>query len=464
MEKTAAGTATLLLMDVFSEESERLYTSLKQSGLKFQAVVLQDDGFLPEGILSVYGFFLGDYKHARNSLQKPRFFNQIPIPDYWRICGTNRQGQIYDMERERGRIFYVKPGNKRLVKTVDWLDESGVVRFSDHYNASGALWARTTFDSRGRRIMKTWFSADGREKIVENYVTDDIILNEEKGIRVFNNLTDFAVYALNQAGFGHHRIFFNTLSHALFVAERLEGDGKQNVLFWQEPKRQDIPGNMKMILEQGTGHVKTIFVQQRDSWEKLLELGADPERVKLLGNIYPFERKNHKRPEALICTNSDRMEHLKELVEALPQMQFHIAAITEMSPRLMAMEQYENVHLYPNIKMTQFSELFSLCDWYFDINYADEIGSAVKKAFINNLLVFGFQETLHNRFFTAPEHVYTKETAGKMIERVRELLAEPEKIEECLANQRLAAVAETPEKYREMLLPIISCHEKSHML
>lgn len=253
MEKTAAGTATLLLMDVFSEESERLYTSLKQSGMEFRAAVLQDDGFLPEGIFSVYGFFLGDYKHARNSLQKPRFFNQIPIPDYWRICGTNRQGQIYDMERERGRIFYAKPGNKRLVKTVDWLDESGVVRFSDHYNASGALWARTTFDSRGRRIMKTWFSADGREKIVENYVTADIILNEEKGIRVFKNQTDFAVYALNQAGFGHHRIFFNTLSHALFVAERLEGDGKQNVLFWQEPKRQDIPGNMKMILEQGTG-------------------------------------------------------------------------------------------------------------------------------------------------------------------------------------------------------------------
>ena len=83
---------------------------------------------------------------------------------------------------------------------------------------------------------------------------------------------------------------------------------------------------------------------------------------------------------------------------------------------------------------------------------------------MNKLLVFGFQETLHNRFFTAPEHVYTKETAGKMIERVRELLAEPEKIEECLVHQRLAAVAETPEKYREMLLSFISCHEKLHML
>lgn len=451
MEKTAAGTDTLLLMDVFSEESERLYTSMKQSGIAFQAAVLQDDGFLPEDIFSVYGFFLGDYHNSRDSLQKPRFFNQIPVPDYWRICGSNRQGQIFDMERERGRIFYATPTNKRLVKTVDWLDEGGKVRYSDHYNAQGALWARTTFDARGKKIMKTWFAADGREKIVENYVTSDIILNEEQGIRIFHSLTDFAVYALNQAGYGHHRIFFNTLSYSLFVSERLEGAGKQNVLFWQEQRRQDIPGNMKMILEKRSRNVGTIYVQQKDSWEKLLELGADPDVLRLLGNIYPFERKNKKRPEALICTNSDQIEQLKELVEALPAMQFHIAAITEMSSRLMSMESYGNVHLYPNIKSTRFNRLFALCDWYFDINYADEIGSAVKKAFMNNLLILGFEDTLHNRFFTAPEHIYARGGAAKMISFIQAILDDPGQMEVHLEKQRAAALAETPENYRKML-------------
>ena len=48
-----------LLFDTFSEQSQNLYNSFRLADRKFQAVVIEDDGFLPEGILSVYGGLVG---------------------------------------------------------------------------------------------------------------------------------------------------------------------------------------------------------------------------------------------------------------------------------------------------------------------------------------------------------------------------------------------------------------------
>ena len=54
----------ILLMDNYGPDSQALHTSLKLAGFDCPAVVLEDDGFLPEDVMSVYGFFLGDFKAA----------------------------------------------------------------------------------------------------------------------------------------------------------------------------------------------------------------------------------------------------------------------------------------------------------------------------------------------------------------------------------------------------------------
>lgn len=41
----------------------------------------------------------------------------------------------------------------------------------------------------------------------------------------------------------------------------------------------------------------------------------------------------------------------------MPQMHFHVAAITEMSSKLMSAGQYDNVSLYPNVKMSVLDSL-----------------------------------------------------------------------------------------------------------
>ena len=103
-----------------------------------------------------------------------------------------------------------------MVKVVDWLDERGVVRASDHYNRFGALYARTVFNEKGQRVNKSYFSADGKEKIVENYVTKDIILNDGEQILFFQNKTEFALYYLEKTGQTQSTLFYNSLSIPFF--------------------------------------------------------------------------------------------------------------------------------------------------------------------------------------------------------------------------------------------------------
>lgn len=442
----------IFLFNDYSMDSQNLHTSFKLAGYECPAAVIEDDGFLPDEVMSVYGFFLGDFRAVLGENARPRYFNEIVVPDYWEISGNNTVGKVCDLYRERGKIFYAEPKQKRLVRIVDWYDERGVVRSSDHYNRYGALYARTIFNAKGQKVNKSYFSPEGREVIVENYVTGDIILNEEAGIKIFRSKTEFVLYFFVKSGVKQSRIFFNSLSTPFFVSNRLSARAKRDVLFWQEPIGTEIPGNMQSIFNGEAGRTAQVMVQKRQSYEKLLALGAPADKVHKLGYIYSFEKENRHRAEALICTNSDRIERCEEIVTALPKMHFHIAAITEMSSKLLSVGGYDNVSLYPGIKMDILDELFEKCDYYLDINHESEIVSAVYKAFLNDQLIFAFEETVHNRTYVAQEHIFQSKQAERLITDIQNAMADDSVMERYLQKQHEAAFVETEESYRKFFV------------
>ncbi len=450
MERAVKVSDAILLFDNYGQDSQSLHTSFKLAGYDLPVAVIEDDGFLPEDVISVYGFFLGDFKMASGGGAKPKYFDEITVPDYWEISGNNNSGKVQDMSRERGRIFYAEPKHKRLVRVVDWYDERGIVRFSDHYNRYGVIFARTIFSEKGKRVNKSYFSPEGREIIVENFVTGDIILNEGEQVRIFHTKADFVLHFFVKAELKQKRIFFNSLSTPFFVSNKLSASVKRDVLFWQESVNKDIPGNMQMIFNGQAARTATVMVQKKQPYDKLRTLGARRDMLHRLGFIYPFEKENGHKAEALICTNSDRIEHCAELVKALPQMHFHIAALTEMSSKLMGMEDYDNVSLYPGVKADVLDELFVKCDYYFDINHEAEIVSAVRRAFLHNHLIFAFKETAHNRDFVAEEYIYPSEEASRMIGDIQAAMADEAVLSEHLRRQKEAAFSENAEKYREI--------------
>lgn len=123
-------------------------------------------------------------------------------------------------------------------------------------------------------------------------------------------------------------------------------------------------------------------------------------------------------------------------------MQFHIPALTEMSSKLMGMEKYPNVHLYPGVKTAMLNDLFRRCDLYLDINHGNEIVSAVQRAFLNNQVIFAFANTKHNEAVMDQAHIYAPEKASDMIEAIRRTLTGADGFEQALVAQHTAALAE----------------------
>lgn len=443
------GIDAVLLLDNYGEDSEMLHRSFRGSGFTGPVVVIEDDGFFPEDVISVYQYFSGDFRKSGRTPGKARYFNQIQIPDYWEISGNNSDGKVYDLHRERGRIFYAEPRHKRLVRVVDWKDEKGTVRSSDHYNRYGALYARTFFNKDGKRFCKAYFDREGRETILENFVTKDIILNRGGKVYILKNKVELTLKVLKELGAMGSRIFFNSLSTPLFVSERMPEGRKEDVLFWQEEARNDIPGNMQMILSGQSKRTGAIYVQKNASYEKLKQLGASEDVMKPLGFVYGYSRTNTFQNKALICTNSDRIEKCEELIKALPKMHIYIAAVTEMSSKLMSLSQYGNVTLYPGARAEVIDQLFDSCDYYLDINHEAEIVSAVKQAFLHDQLILGFKQTLHNKRFVPKEHVFDSHEA--MIGFLSQVMDCQDRIRKQIDLQKKEAMSEEAAAYAALL-------------
>ncbi|XCP84452.1 accessory Sec system glycosylation chaperone GtfB [Roseburia hominis] len=444
---------TVLLLDRLTPDGEYLYESFKQAGYDCFVMALEENYFLPEDVMSVYDLLLGYGSYEVHPI-KPRYFNEIEVPDYWSINkGDLKSGTICYQHEEKGRIRYAAIKKKYIVDAVDWYDRKGVVRVTDHYNRYGVICARTVYNAEGQQINKSWFSAEGKERIVENYITGDIIFNDGDIVKFFRRKMDLLYYFFEKIDFAGRRIFYNSLSTPFLISNHLpvSDAGRKDILFWQEPIGEGIPGNMQIILRGEAGRTDHIMVQKRASYDKLQEFGADSARIHRLGYIHPFRKENNHKPEALICTHSDRIEHCRDIIRALPGMHFHIAAITEMSSVLMDLGTYDNVSLYPGALPEIFDELFDKCDYYFDINYREEIVAAVRTAFLYNHLIFAFEETAHNREYVADAHIYPAEEFNRMIADVEAAMENVTFMERHLDMQHKEALAEKTEMYAEFM-------------
>ncbi len=434
MEENRYVDVPVLLLDNFNEDSFMLYESMRKSGFKGLVLTLGDDGYLPKDVYSIYTCFLGNKDSGR-----PRYFDEIVVPDYWEIKSSNTSGQIFDLNKERGKIFYQKPTNKRQVKVVDWYDENHVCRLSEHYNNKGNIYARTIFNKKAQLVSRTYFDLYENEIVVENYVTHDITVNYMDKVFNFHDKVSFILFVFDVLGIKPKRLYYNSLGVPFMVSEALEENGKQDVLFWQEGYREDIPGNMQFILDGHSKRTNEIVVQKKESYEKLVELGVNKDMVHSLGYVYDFKRENQHSNRVLICTNSDHIERLQEIIYAAPDMEYHICALTEMSSKLMDFNRFSNVMLYPACKNKDIEQLFNSCDYYLDINHEGEIVDAVKEAFLHNMLILGFKEVAHNARYTLNELLFQ---SNEYIDLVNVLL-DTTKLDLYLSKQRMKAMSQS---------------------
>lgn len=442
----------IILFDQYSVESQLLHESFIQTGCECLAISLEENDFLPSAVTSVYDMISGDFWIEEEKRGCPRYFNEIAVPDNWSIhAGDKSVGNITYQHEEKGKIYYLQSEKHHLVEAVDWYDRKGCVRFRDHYNRYGNICARTVYDGNGKELCKSRFSKSGKEFITENFVTGDIILNYDDVMKIFRSKQELTGYWFNREGLGKNRIFYNSLVDSFFISNRLGGVERKDILFWQKSLCQDTLENMRMILGATSGRMDKIMVQKRSVYEKISEFDLDKSRVGKLGYIYSFKKENAHKPEAFIFTHSDKIEHCEELIQRFPQMHFHIAAITAMSSKLIKLENYNNVSLYPGAGKQVQDRLFLTCDYYFDINYMSEVRSAVYQAFLHNQLIFAFQETIHNKEYVLQDLIYPVAEFDRMVSDLKVVMEDVGIMEQRLKEQRKYALAESKETYVDLL-------------
>ena len=440
------------LFDLYNQESQDLHYSLTAAGLSDLTVVIEPDGFLPDGVVSPFTYYLG-YDRG-----KPLYFNQVPVPDFWEIAGSNQFGTINDINQERAMIHFADGLQARLVKKVEWKTPAGRIFQVDHYNRFGACFAKTTFDGSGQAIITSYRNVDQKEVILENHVTGDILLTlEGQGLRHFSGRVAFIIDFLQGLRVNLDHILFNTLSTSFLTSFHFPEKSGQDILVWQEPLHDGIPGNMQLILENDQLRAKTIIIPDYATYERALQLTDEKFHHKFshLGYHYHFKRDNFVRSDALIVTNSDQLEQIEKLAESLPKVTFRIAAVTEMSSKLLDMLRYPNVVLYQNASPQKIQELYQLSDIYLDINYGNELLQAVRQAFEHNQLVLAFEETAHNRRYTAPNHIFAKEAVDEMIQTIELALSHVKEMGRALGDQGYHANYVDPIMYQERMETIL---------
>ena len=110
---------------------------------------------------------------------------------------------------------------------------------------------------------------------MENHATGDIILTlDQEPLRIFKSLVDFIRFFLERLDLDLDHILFNSLAYSFLVSHSFTGRAGQDILFWQEPLYDELPGNMQLSLENSQLRAQTIVIPDLATYEKAKSLAT----------------------------------------------------------------------------------------------------------------------------------------------------------------------------------------------
>lgn len=394
----------VLFMRQYSAEGCKFQKALQKEGLECQIVALEDDGFLPEGIISPYEYFI--LKQNREvHVEKMMHYNFLNIPEFWEICPN---GVVCNMGKKKATVVCKQPEAKGTVQRVEWQMDDGWVYRIDYYNRSGLRFASEFLGRDGKTESKVYYSDNRQEVIVEQPQNDIVTLMDKGKMRAFfSSYYDFLNFFLEDAGCKGKYILFVDEGKALSLLN-CTADGNT---FWKHLVFQNIELMDRYVSSGGKGG--NVYYE--------------------IPEAYPINQVGN---DVLILTASDKLAGIEDLIRELPDINFHIAANTQVSDKLSNLQSWENVKVYPQIGKTDLERLWRKCDFYLDINFYWEIHDAINQASLRNLLILGFEDTLHRRELVAEDCIFSGQDYEGMIRMLREVLNYSERIFALLEKQQ----------------------------
>lgn len=154
----------------------------------------------------------------------------------------------------------------------------------------------------------------------------------------------------------------------------------------------------------------------RDLWWEFHDLEWTKVLQHHLGD-FELSSSLDKEFSCLTLTNSQDLEGIEELVTALPDVVFHIAAWTDMGDKLTKLAVYDNVRLHPQIVPPVLEKLKRKTDIYLDIHQGLEVDSILKDVGKLGIPILSFSNTQHGMY---DQIVFDKENINLMIEAIKD--------------------------------------------
>ena len=146
-----------------------------------------------------------------------------------------------------------------------------------------------------------------------------------------------------------------------------------------------------------------------------------------LEEILAYHRGEFEMPDrwekavlnCMLLTDVQELEQIEFLAQSLPRVHFHIACYTEMGAYLQSLNQYENIHLYPQVIHAVLDELIDKCQIYLDIHHGSEHYQLSSRFKALSKPVLAFDNTKKNE---KEELIYPHENPQEMVEKLRSLM------------------------------------------
>lgn len=371
----------LALFNNIDDATRELVRSLEAADLAFTPVVVQYDGELPDGTLCPFTTYTGI-----EPVGDPLFFDEVPVPAWCEIRqGRQVYGEILRDGCAIGQIHY-EANSFRQVESVDWLLPDRTLDRTDHYDRYGHRYA-TTHYSDGV-AYQTVYQGPREWQIEVNHVSRVVTMRSPRSLLTFETLTDFVSHFLDEQGLADDRVLINSLSYPLFVMRKRAAE-PSTTLFWQEAMPGDVPGNMATELEHPRALTRIVFCDERLQQKVAQRYPRTALDLVYLSHLDQFADKHGYDPRrTFTLTNTDEIPGLVELLEALPDVTFSVAALTLMSEKLHALgRRYANLTLTPTINHKQIREELDKASVYLDINAGTHVLDVVRAAYYLDLVV-----------------------------------------------------------------------------
>ncbi|MCL2849311.1 MAG: hypothetical protein FWE61_04615 [Micrococcales bacterium] len=389
----------LALFNAVDDATRQLVASLRTAGLEFSPVVIWYDGYLPDGAVCPFTTYTGI-----EPVGEPLFFNQVPVPQWCEI----RQGDEVFAEVLRdtmtvGRIHY-DADSFRQVQCVDWLAPDQMLSHTDRYDRYGNHYA-TTYYHDGAAYQTVYHGP--RECQVEvAHRSRAVTVRTPQTLLTFATVTDFVSHFLDSHGIADDHTLVNSLSYPLFVM-RGRATRPNTTLFWQEPMPGDIPGNMATELDQPTALERIVFCDEHLRTKVAAAHRHTTVDLAYLSHLGQFADTHGDLARTFTLTSTDEIPWLVDLLDALPDVTFCVAALTLMSDKLHDLARtHPNLTLVPTITHAQIRDELERASVYLDIDAGTHVRDVVKAAYHLNLLVLA--SAAHAK---SPDHSRTFSTS-----------------------------------------------------